>query len=258
MAIIKKLSPKELERELDTIAAPIRNVATEKQTNLAQDISNDQKEIHNIESSHVQAPSYYGDAEDETPSPTGKFQTLEFASSVQLISFFDKNINEGVVTLHPWQRETSSNICAAKPTSKKPFKFALCACNGSGKDAFVIAPFAIWFCCTKIKSRCIITSSSGVQLSSQTENYIRELAIKLNEYFTQEYGGPIFRINQRFIKCLLSGSEIRLFATDEEGKAEGYHPIEPNAEFCIIVNEAKASLQKFIARLGAAQDITIG
>jgi hypothetical protein len=31
-----------------------------------------------------------------------------------------------------------------------------------------------------------------------------------------------------------------LFATDEAGKAEGYHPLEPNAEMAIIVNEAKS------------------
>jgi hypothetical protein len=38
----------------------------------------------------------------------------------------------------------------------------------------------------------------------------------------------------------MTGGIINMFATDEEGKAEGYHPLEPNAEFAIIVNEAKS------------------
>ena len=240
MPIIEKLSKSDLKRELELLtecpAKPIEN--SDKN---ADQKHNDTTKEDSQKHTRTQAPSdYAGDAEDNTPSPTGNFQRLEFLSSVALISFFDQNINKGIVRLHDWQVAVGKEICESKADSKNPFKFALCACNGSGKDAFVIAPFAIWFCCSKIKSRCIITSSSGVQLSSQTENYIRELAIKLNEYFTSQFGGPIFKINQRFIKCILSGSEIRLFATDEEGKAEGYHPIEPNAEFCIIVNEAKS------------------
>jgi hypothetical protein len=75
-----------------------------------------------------------------------------------------------------------------------------------------------------------------VQLTAQTENYIATLARTVNAH----YGETIFKITKRFIKCLKSGSEIRLFATDEEGKAEGYHPLEAGAEMGIIVNEAKS------------------
>ncbi len=181
---------------------------------------------------------YAGDSQDEDTTPlkdTG-FDKLEFLSPDELLSVYDVNIREQTVVLHKWQREVSEELSSAKPTQLNPFKYILCACNGSGKDAFVIAPFAIWFALSKIQSRCIITSSSGVQLTSQTESYIVNLARKVNEF----HGAEIFKIRQRYIKCRLSGSEIRLFATDEEGKAEGYHPLEPNSEMAIIINEGKS------------------
>jgi phage terminase large subunit len=182
--------------------------------------------------------SYGGDEEDNSlPLHNNRWEALDgFKDSAAIAEFFDEEINSGAVTLYPWQVEVSVDLCSAKPTKLHPHKFCLCACNGSGKDAYVIAPFVIWFALTKIQSLTIITSSSGVQLTSQTEGYIRRLAEKVNTYF----GEPFFKINQRFIKCLKTGSEIRLFATDEAGKAEGYHPISPNAEMAIIVNEAKS------------------
>ena len=153
--------------------------------------------------------------------------------------FFDENINSGKVILHPWQVEEPARICGARPNSKHPYKYCLCAANGSGKDAFVIAPLALWFICTKKRSQVIITSASGVQLSNQTEAYIAILAEKINAYTMQLIGAPILKVRKRQITCLLSGSRIVLFATDEEGKAEGYHPLEPDAEMLIIVNEEK-------------------
>src|SRR6266404_7545881 len=85
----------------------------------------------------------------------------------------------------------------------------------------------------------------GVQLTSQTENHIRTICQSVNEF----HGVEIFRIRQRFIYCRLSGSEIRLFATDEAGRAEGYHPLEPNSEMTIIVNEAKSVTEEIHAAL---------
>src|SRR5204863_301163 len=125
---------------------------------------------------------------------------------------------------------------SCKPTSQHPYKFVLIGNNGSGKDKFIIAPFAIWFTLTKIRSRVIITTASGTQLTSQTEPYIKDLCEKVNSFF----GTEIYRIRQRYIKCLLTGSEIRLFATDEKGRAEGYHPMDTDSEMAIIVNEWKS------------------
>lgn len=179
---------------------------------------------------------YVPSSEEQTPLRANQYQKLDFLSPFDVVSFYNKGIRDGLLTLHPWQLDVSDTLGYAKPDSQKPYKFSLCACNGSGKDAFVIAPFAVWFALCKIQSRCIITSSSGVQLTAQTESYIRALAQQVNEY----HGEEIFKIRQRYIRCTLSGSEIRLFATDEEGKAEGYHPIEAGTEMAIIINEAKS------------------
>lgn len=186
---------------------------------------------------------YAGDLIDEEAAPS-KYKTLPFDLSAQVAAIFYDAIREQIVvdgvpqSLHPWQLEISKDLCTpkTKASSQHPLKYALVASNGSGKDQFVIAPFAIWFIITKIRSRVIITSSSGTQLTSQTENYIKDLAHKINEAMGEE----VLRVRQRYIFCRWSGSEIRMFATDEEGKAEGYHPLDPNAEMCLIVNEAKS------------------
>lgn len=181
-------------------------------------------------------PGAYRDKEDDKPLREDGYQCINFPRPDILAIYFDPFLRDGTVELHPWQIEVSEHLSAVKPTAQHPHKFCLCAANGSGKDAYVLAPFVIWFALTKIKSLIIITSSSGVQLTAQTENYIRSLAEKVN----LKLGQPVFKIRQRYIKCLLSGSEIRLFATDEAGKAEGYHPLEPVAEMAIIVNEGKS------------------
>lgn len=198
-------------------------------------------------------PKYAGNFVDDTiPEGGHKSCGLDFANPFILLCFFDPAIADGKVTLHPWQMSDlkslgdGSNLTCEKdpgphnkPSAQHPFKYCLVAANGSGKDKFVIAPFAVWFALTKIRSRCIITTSSGTQLTSQTEPYIKDLAEKVNAFFKQE----IFCIRQRYIKCIVTGSEIRLFATDEAGKAEGYHPIDADSEMAIIENEAKSVLE---------------
>lgn len=252
----KKLSEEALRKELELISsAP--NISRPSHSHIEKEITSETSDARKEVDSEkpdvsgtdeiTQAPSsefhnksgYGGDEIDNTPSPLGKYTPLAFESPVELLSMFYSSINSGREKLYPWQIETLRGLANAKSNLHHPHKFALCACNGSGKDWVVVTGWAVWFACCKVRSSCIITSASGVQLSSQTENYIRSLCQTMNEFFTEQFGGPIFKINQRFIKCLITGSEIRLFATDEEGKAEGYHPLEPGADFCIIVNEAK-------------------
>lgn len=184
--------------------------------------------------------SYAGDIEDnEGPfdKSTG-YRTLDFSSPAQMLAVVRKDIATEKVVLYDWQLDISDELAQSMQTatSLHPYKYALCAANGSGKDAFVVAPFVVWFMLVNVRGLVIVTSSSGQQLSAQTENYIKALAEEVNAYF----GATIFRIRQRFIKCYLTGSEVRLFATDEAGKAEGYHPMEPNAKMAIIVNECKS------------------
>lgn len=203
---------------------------------------------HDIKSSYEQtrAAANISDSDDyknDEVQPTEGWRKVEgFDTPVEFLAFFDNNINSGKVILHPWQTEVGEQLGNAKPTGLHPYKFVLCAANGSGKDAFVVAPFAVWFICCKIRSTVIITSSSGVQLTNQTENYIKGLADKVNQWASHPslYGAPILKVKQRKIYCTLTGSSIMLFATDESSKAEGYHPLEPDAEMAIIVNEAKS------------------
>lgn len=183
------------------------------------------------------SPNFFSEEElDDVPLREDGYQVLQFPDPAVLLAFYDEHINSKRVTLHPWQVEVHQQLANAKATQQNPYKFCLVTCNGSGKDAFIITGFVVWFTLTKIRSRVILTSSSGVQLSSQTESYIRSFCEKVNKFHQAE----IYRIRQRYIKCSLTGSEIRFFATDEAGKAEGYHPFEPDSEMAIVVNEGKS------------------
>ncbi len=162
-----------------------------------------------------------------------------FDTSLELQAYADDRLQRGDITHHKWQVEESRFLCAeGKYTRAQPLKYILAACNGSGKDAYVISTFAVWHCITKVRSRCIITSSSGEQLKTQTEAYIRTLCSQLNEVI----GEKVFIIKQRHIVCKWTGSEIKMIATDEPGRAEGFHPFpdHPEGELCIIVNEGKS------------------
>lgn len=177
---------------------------------------------------------------------------LQIKDPFYMLCFFDPDINDGIVTLYPWQRDVLLDlaqcrnkkevnnlveyITGPKATAQNAYKYCLLASNGSGKDKFIIAPWTVFFLLTKLRSRVIITTSSGTQLTGQTEPYIKDLCEKINKYF----GADIFTIRQRYIRCNLTGSECRMFATDEAGKAEGYHPIDAHSEMCIIVNEGKS------------------
>lgn len=184
---------------------------------------------------------YAGDYEDAEGPLGSEWTTLEgYANRGPgfIVGLYNKHFRDGAQKMYDWQIEQLKEIgdSFATATLHKPYRLALCAANGSGKDYLIVAPTVVFASITNIRCLTIITSSSGTQLTSQTENYIKSLCEAINEYHQQ----PIFRIRQRYIKCNLSGSEIRLFATDEAGKAEGYHPLEPDAKMLIVVNEAKS------------------
>lgn len=198
-------------------------------------------------SSQVPPSKYAGDyelsTEEAVPLQVDGYTVCDlFTSPAHLITSLIPSFNTFKTQLHTWQKEQNQELADSFKwaTDLQPYKLALCAANGSGKDYLVIAPLVIWACLTQIRCLTIITSSSGTQLTAQTENYIRALAHKVNERFGELYGGKVFHIRQRYIRCNLTGAEVRMFATDEAGKAEGYHPLEPGAKMLIIVNEAKS------------------
>lgn len=123
-----------------------------------------------------------------------------------------------------------------RPTDKVPLYYNLVAANGSGKDQVVICAFAVWFAMSKVRSRCVITSSSYEQLKDQTFKYIKNLC----EIINHAYQRKVFDIVEFLIVCNDTGSEIKCFVTDDPGKAEGRHPFdEPGAEMAVVINEAK-------------------
>lgn len=150
--------------------------------------------------------------------------------------------------LYKWQAETLFQLAGytdlndldlpkTRPTDKTPLYYNLVAANGSGKDQVVISAFAVWFCLSKIRSRCVITSSSYEQLKDQTYKYIKNICEEINV----SYGRKVFEIVEFLITCNDTGSEIKCFVTDDPGKAEGRHPFdEPGAEMAVIINEAKS------------------
>lgn len=166
-----------------------------------------------------------------------KYAPLAFTHPAQLIATFHPAMISGDVALYPWQVEESLFLAQSCFSKENPLRHILCACNGSGKDAYVIAPFAIWKAACKIRSRTIITSSSFTQLQSQTEQYIRSLAMSINEQLNTR----LFVIKQMHIVCTATGSEIKMFSTDEPGRAEGYHPFPdyPKGELSVVINEGK-------------------
>jgi len=150
--------------------------------------------------------------------------------------------------LYKWQAETLFQLAGytdindldlpkTRPTDKMPLYYNLVAANGSGKDQVVISAFAVWFCLSKVRSRCVITSSSYEQLKDQTYKYIKNICEEINV----SYGRKVFEIVEFLITCNDTGSEIKCFVTDDPGKAEGRHPFdEAGAEMAVIINEAKS------------------
>lgn len=157
------------------------------------------------------------------------------------------------VKLYKWQFEQLMQVAGyLKPGNFKerihvdehnPFKLVLSAANGSGKDMIIIAASAVWFALTGVRNRVIITSSSFDQTKFQTEVHIRELVQRANKKF-----GTLFRFNQFHYLVPELGSEIKLFATDEAGRAEGYHPF-PGGRMMLIMNEAKSVKEELFEAL---------
>lgn len=184
-----------------------------------------------------------------------------YRDPVHLLSVYDEGIREGKFKLHPWQIKTMLEF--AKPTKvmiennpvlyrhltppreKTIHRLSVRANNGSGKSQYTIAPCAIWLAMTQYRSRCVITSSSGVQLDRQTGRALKDLCIAINEF----HGEMIWKINYREITFLPTKSTIELFATDDEGRAEGYHPHWPNGCLAIFVDEAKSVSEKIFQAL---------
>lgn len=148
------------------------------------------------------------------------------------------------VKLYRWQFEQLMQIAGyltvgdyknkTEISDTNPFKLVLPAANGSGKDMIIIAATAVWFALVGLRNRIIITSSSFDQIKFQTEVHIKKLVDIANKKF-----GKLIHYTQFHYIVPELGSEIKLFATDEAGRAEGYHPYH-GGKMMLIMNEAKS------------------
>ena len=98
---------------------------------------------------------------------------IQFKDPYEMLTVIDDDILEGNISLHDWQREILQDY--GKPSdAAKPFKAAVRAANGSGKEQFVIAPCALWTCMSSANAVAIVTTASGNQLDRQTDKYINQ------------------------------------------------------------------------------------
>lgn len=162
--------------------------------------------------------------------------TILYPDPVYLASVYSPLINSGAVSLYPWQCNFLLDF--AKPFDPaKVRRMCLVANNGSGKSAFVVAPCALWIAMRFHKARVVITSASGAQLDKQVGRSLSDIANSVNRI----HKSVLWKVRYRHLEFLPTGSVINLFASDEEGKAEGYHPFADSTSkvFAILVDEAK-------------------
>jgi len=180
-----------------------------------------------------------------------KSGNIQFKDPYEMLTVIDDDILEGRISLHKWQREILEDY--GKPSSaSKPYKAAVRAANGSGKDQFVIAPCALWTCMVSANAVSIVTTASGNQLDRQTDKYIKQLMNTINKMF----GTQVWKMNYRHYTNLLNGSTIELFVTDEAGRAEGWHPVVPGGELAIFVSEAKSVPDEIFTALARCTGFT--
>lgn len=167
---------------------------------------------------------------------------LVMPDPVFMLSLFNESIREQRMLLHPWQirflRRYATGDGIDYTTGVN--QMALVANNGSGKSQFCIAPASVWSSMAYEEACSVVTSSSGVQLDRQVGRSIRAICQEVNKY----YDKPVWDIKYREYTYTDpdSGKQsvIYMYATDEAGKAEGYHPIGVGTMFSYFVDEAKS------------------
>lgn len=166
---------------------------------------------------------------------------FDISDPLELLYLLDENISSGRVTLHDWQVQFLLDFARGGISDKAPFQALVRAANGSGKDKFIIAPCVVWLSMKFKKTISPVTSSSGAQLDKQTCRYITQLCTAANRKFNTE----IWECTNRRYICIFDKADrgqdsyIYCFATDESGKAEGYHPTDYGCKMGIFVSEDK-------------------
>lgn len=207
-------------------------------------------ELNNHNSNIIAIPDYVAinksissNIDDNSGRPD--FDGLDIKDPVELLVLLEEDIRSGDTKLHPWQITFMLDFANSSHTKESPFQAAVQACNSSGKDKYVIAACAVWLCMRHRDVICPVTSSSGKQLDEQTCLHTKRLCDKANVLFAPyglswncKYRNYICQhIDENGKPCY---SEIVCFATDEAGKAEGYHPKEKGKKMAIFTSETKS------------------
>ena len=203
------------------------------------------KNINENDKNDILYPLATGSKETIVGSPFSSPAILDgivLDTPLDLLLMLDDNILNGTVKLHDWQIRFMVDFSNENHTKESPFQAAVQACNSSGKDKYIIAACAVWLCMRYQETDCPITSSSGNQLDNQTAVHIDRLCNSANAKF-----GAMWKINYRYYECKFTNpdgitriSTIKLFATDEPGKAEGFHPVDSGRKMAIFTSETKS------------------
>lgn len=192
-----------------------------------------------------------GLADLPSPQPAPSSSVLQIdgimiENPVELLTLLDEGIQSGRTVLHDWQVKIMVDFATGGESCEKPYQAVVRACNGSGKDKYIIASCVVWLCLRYRGTICPVTSSSGAQLDTQTCRYIKYLCERCNKVLF--CGKDVWNIKYREYTLDFSllhpdwidKSQIFCFATDEAKKAEGYHPNETGMKMCIAVSEDKS------------------
>lgn len=167
-----------------------------------------------------------------------------FENPAVLICFYDDDLNSGKSKLHGWQIEELSKFARALQPGEI-HRQSVAAANGSGKSKNLGAPCGVWGSMEHASGVTVLTTASGKQLDKQSAKYINAIARQVNRY----HGGELWRIQYRNLKFQPIDSDIEMFATDEPGQAEGWHPKVDGGYFAILVDEAKTVSEEIFSAL---------
>jgi hypothetical protein len=183
---------------------------------------------------------------------------FEIKDPYHLLCLMDPNVSSGKATLYDWQIETLMEFGRDRRDENDIIRQCVVANNGSGKSQMLVSPCAAWLPMRFKKGRVVLTTASGSQLDSQVNRSLQSLLFAINRFYREKFGFPedVWQTNERKFTFLPTGGVIDCFATDEPGKAEGYHPMDVGAEFAIIVDEAKSIHEDIYTALLRCNGIT--
>jgi len=172
---------------------------------------------------------------------------------------YDEDFRTGNASHYEWQIRLHKEFAAPQGSLADGVKYtdairriALVANNGSGKSQMILAPCAGWLCSNFDEVQGVVTSASGAQLDRQSGRALKRMLTAVNTFRQAD----IWKINYRQCTNTENGSIIDLFATDEAGKAEGFHPIKIGGMMGIFVDEAKTISEDIFKALTRCNGVT--